>query len=466
MSAKSSDTPQYAEDFLEFINSSPTRKFRHQSNSSYKLLNKRLAFHAVESAKKRLEAAGYKCIKERDSWASVVIPGGKYYLTRNSSTIVAFAVGKKWIPGQAIGIIGTHVDSCALRLKPVSKRQNDGFIQFGVETYGGGLWHTWFDRDLAIAGRLLCRTENGIEQKLVNLNRPICRIPNLAIHFGDPMPFNFNKETEFVPIAGLIESELRRLNDEHTGNENRSYEPIKRVTERHWPHLVELLAKEAGVEVNCIEDVELKLYDHQRSCLGGLNNEMIFSSRLDNLMMTYCALSSLINSTSENGTSLEDDSTVRLFIGCDNEEHGSQTAQGADSDMLPSVLRRLCTLQFSLQTPSTASYDHMNEFSSFNAAYEQTIARSFVISADMVHSVNPNYSSRYESEHKPHMNEGVVIKINANGRYATLSPSIALIKEIARRAKTSVIDSRKEAAGVPMQLFVVRQDGRCGTTIG
>ena len=144
-----------AHGFLEFVNASPT------------------PYHAVRSAKERLTSAGFKEIKEKESWASKCVPGGKYYLTRNGSTIVAFAMGKKWKPGNPIAMIGAHTDSCCLRLKPVSKKQADGFLQVGVETYGGGLWHTWFDRDLGVAGRVMVRGSNGsIMQKLVYIDKP------------------------------------------------------------------------------------------------------------------------------------------------------------------------------------------------------------------------------------------------------------------------------------------------------
>ena len=116
--------------------------------------------------------------QEKESWSSTCQPGGRYYLTRNGSTIVAFAIGKKWRPGNAIAMIGAHTDSPCLRIKPVSKKQGDGFIQVGVETYGGGLWHTWFDRDLGIAGRAMVRDGDGnVVQKLVRVDKP-SRFPN------------------------------------------------------------------------------------------------------------------------------------------------------------------------------------------------------------------------------------------------------------------------------------------------
>jgi aspartyl aminopeptidase len=173
-------------DFLEFVNSSPS------------------PYHAVRSAITRLEAAGFSKISERNPWAATIRPGGKYYLTRNGSSIVAFAVGSKWRPGGPVAVVGAHTDSPCLRLKPVSRRTAAGFVQVGVETYGGGIWHTWFDRDLSIAGRAMVKDSDGnFVQKLVTVGKPILRIPNLAVHLDRSADFVFNKEQHLFPISGL-----------------------------------------------------------------------------------------------------------------------------------------------------------------------------------------------------------------------------------------------------------------------
>ncbi|KAF7846567.1 hypothetical protein BT93_L4144 [Corymbia citriodora subsp. variegata] len=450
-----------AEEFLDFVNASPT------------------PFHAVQSAKARLEKAGFKQIKERDPWSSTLTPGGKYYLTRNTSTLVAFAIGEKWKPGNPIAMVGAHTDSPCLRLKPVSKRQSEGFLQVGVETYGGGMWHTWFDRDLGIAGRVMCKGPNGsMEQKLVRIDRPICRIANLAVHFGGSVPFEFNKEAQLYPIAGLVEAELNRQGkseedvkkEKDEKKEDGDFNPLKTPTQRHHPYLIEIVAKDAGVKPENILDFELVLYDTQKSCLGGLNNELIFSARLDNLMMTFCAVQGLVNSTSSSGKPLTDENTIRMIACFDHEEIGSTSAQGADSNILPAILRRLSVLPSSSDASSDSSYDRSDHPTSKDAdtstAFEQTLSSSFLVSADMAHSVNPNYAGKYEAEHKPLMNKGTVIKINANVRYATNSPGIVLLQEVAKRAKKSSGDMRKSGDGVPLQLFVVKNDSPCGSTIG
>ncbi|EPS27002.1 Aspartyl aminopeptidase [Penicillium oxalicum] len=426
---------QPAKDFLSFVNASPT------------------PFHAVQSAKDLLTKAGFEEIKEKDSWANTCKPGGKYFLTRNTTTLIAFAIGKQWQPGNSISMIGAHTDSPVLRVKPVSKKSGEGFLQVGVETYGGGIWHTWFDRDLGVAGRVMTRANDGsIVQKLVKVDRPILRIPTLAIHLDRTTDFSFNKETQLFPIAGLIAAELNRTGADGANAQEAEkvddFSPLKAVTERHHSHFVELVAAEAGVKPEDILDFELILFDTQKSCLGGMLEEFIFSPRLDNLNSSYCATVSLIDSVAEQ-SSLDNEPAIRLIALFDHEEIGSRTAQGADSNALPAIIRRLSVL------PSSSSSN-----TDLSTAYEQTLSTSFLVSADMAHSINPNYAGKYEQDHKPEMNKGPVIKINANARYATNSPGIVLLQEVARKA------AAEKGEPIPLQLFVVRNDSSCGSTIG
>ncbi|KXJ88946.1 aspartyl aminopeptidase-like protein [Microdochium bolleyi] len=442
--------PKAALDFLDFVNASPT------------------PYHAVQESIHRLEKAGFTAVKERDNWSSTLRPGGKYYMTRNASTIVAFAIGAKWKPGNPIAMIGAHTDSCCLRLKPVSKKSGSGFLQVGVETYGGGIWHTWFDRDLSIAGRVMAKDDKGnFTQKLIKIDRPIIRIPTLAIHLDRSTNFDPNKETELFPIAGMIAAELNRTGQteatakpEETAppsSSEESFTPLKEMSERHHPYILEIVAEHAGVQTDDIVDFELVLYDTQKSCLGGLNEEFIYSARLDNLNMTYCSVLGLIESLS--AASLDDEASIRLISCFDHEEIGSTSAQGANSDLLPAVVRRLSILagRGHGDAASDKSWEHITSSDpdiDLSTAFEQTMAVSFLVSADMAHSVNPNYAGKYESSHQPEMNKGTVIKVNANQRYATNSPGIVLLQESAKRA------------GVPLQLFVVRNDSSCGSTIG
>ena len=252
-------------------------------------------------------------------------------------------------------------------------------------------------------------------------------------------------------MAGLIAAELNRQETvdgiAKTGTTNGDsssahYSPLKAPNERHHPRIVELIAYEVKAAPADVVDFEMVLYDTQKSCVGGLNNELLFSARLDNLEMSFCSTVGLINSV-KSSSSLDDEESIRLISLFDHEEIGSKTAQGADSNFLPTIIRRLSVL------PAFGGKAEVDA-----DAYEQSLSKSFLISADMAHSVNPNYAAKYETDHKPEMNKGIVIKINANARYATNSPGIALVEETARRAK------------VPLQLFVVRNDSSCGSTIG
>ena len=284
----------------------------------------------------------------------------------------------------------------------------------------------------------------------------VLRIPTLAVHLDRQETFSFNKETQLFPIAGLVAAELNRQGKtEESAKANETtlngafddFQPLKAPTERHHPYIFELIAKEAGVKPIDVIDFEMILYDTQKSCIGGLNDELIFSARLDNLEMSYCSTLGLINSL-KSPSALDKETSIRLISLFDHEEIGSRTAQGADSNMLPAIIRRVSVL------PADPEKVTLGDITDTATAYEQTLASSFLISADMAHSVNPNYAGKYESDHRPEMNKGTVIKINANARYATNSPGIVLVQEVARRA------------GVPLQLFVVRNDSSCGSTIG
>jgi aspartyl aminopeptidase len=288
------------------------------------------------------------------------------------------------------------------------------------------------------------------------MHNAVLRIPTLAIHLDRQETFAFNKETQLFPIAGLVAAELnRQTQDEGNANPSTSscesgsdaFNPLKATTERHHPYIVELIAKEAGVAPANVIDFEMILYDTQKPCIGGLNDELLFSARLDNLEMSFCSAEGLINSLSS-PTALDNERSIRLISLFDHEEIGSMTAQGADSNLLPAILRRLSVL------PAHTGDGTAAELAAQATAYEETLSSSFLVSADMAHSINPNYSAKYEPDHKPEMNKGTVIKINANARYATNSPGIVLIQEVARRKK------------VPLQLFVVRNDSSCGSTIG
>ena len=424
-------------DFLSFVNAGPS------------------PFHVVHESCRRLTEAGFTQIWESESWTSTdgkasggkarqLKRGGKYFFTRNQSTLVAFVVGGKYEAGNGVAMIGAHTDSPCLKIKPVSKKEANGCLQVSVEPYGGGLWHTWFDRDLSIAGRVTVRRENGkIEHPLVRIERPILRIPCLAIHLDPSVRdgFKFNKQDHLLPIIATSAAKaLGGVQDENKASDDDGGQVagVPVATQRHHPVLIEALAKELNVGPDSVEHLEICLYDTQPACFGGLFEEYVFGARFDNLGMSYCSLLSLI----ETSDSLADASHITMVTLYDNEEVGSRSMMGADSALLQSTLDRLvCAFN---SDPRTHDPD----------AVARTIHNSFVISADMAHAIHPNYCKKHEENHSIYMNKGLVIKYNSNMRYASNAPTAALLKECAVRA------------GSPLQEFVVRNDSPCGSTIG
>lgn len=420
---------------MSFLNSSPT------------------PYHAVDNVKSKLSKNGFQELSERVNWSGKVLKGGKYFVTRNASSIIAFTVGEKWAPGNGISIVGAHTDSPCLRIKPISKRNSEGFIQIGVELYGGGIWHSWFDSDLSIAGRVLIKQDGKIVPKLIDIKKPLLKIPTLAIHLDRDVnnKFEFNKESQLLPIAGLDNAipDDKKVKSkggccEGTELSSEEFQALKTVVQRHDEQLVELIANEADSSVEDLEDFELVLYDHKPSTLGGLNDEFIFSARLDNLTSCFTSVEGLVESAT--AKSLEEENGIRLVSLFDHEEIGSSSAQGADSNFLPNILDRITGLTGDKKT------DEANQGQ--RSFILESSAKSFFLSSDVAHGIHPNYTNKYESNHKPKLGEGPVIKVNANQRYVTNSPGIVLLKEVAKKGK------------VPLQLFVVANGSPCGSTIG
>lgn len=417
-------------DLIDFLNSSPT------------------AFHAVDVAKKLLRSAGYEQVLEREDWK--LEAGKKYFFTRNHSTIVAFAIGKRYVAGNGFYIVGAHTDSPCLKLKPVTKVTKGGYLEVGVQTYGGGLWHTWFDRDLTLAGRVIIKEEkDGIVSylhKLVRIEEPIMRIPTLAIHLdrGVNDGFKVNTQTHLLPVlATSIKAELNKVVAENGQVENeaqtygnKSNEKTTSDNSKHHSLLLQLLASQLGCKPDDICDLELQACDTQPSTIAGAQKEFIFSGRLDNLCMSFCSLKGLLDATSSE-SSLEDEAGVRMVALFDHEEVGSDSAQGAGSPAMLTGLSRIT-----------------NSFTSDPKILEKAIQKSFLVSADMAHALHPNYMDKHEENHQPKLHGGLVIKTNANQRYATNSVTSFLFREIASKHK------------IPTQDFVVRNDMPCGSTIG
>ncbi|XP_027335773.1 probable aspartyl aminopeptidase [Abrus precatorius] len=417
-------------DLIAFLNASPT------------------PFHAVEEAKKRLRSAGFEQLCERDTWN--LEAGKSYFFTRNHSSIIAFALGKRYVAGNGFYIVGAHTDSPCLKLKPVSKVVKGGFLEVGVQTYGGGLWHTWFDRDLTVAGRVIIREEKGGStsylHRLVRIEEPIMRIPTLAIHLDRNVNdgFKANTQTQLLPIlATLIKELLNKEVSENGSAESGKQSDGKKANDKtntsnmkHHSLLLQLLASKLGCEPGDICELELQVCDTQPSVVAGAAKEFIFSGRLDNLCMSFCSLKALIDSTSSH-SSLEEETGVRMVALFDHEECGSNSAQGAGSPVMLNALSRVT-----------------NSFSSDSEVLEKAIQRSFLVSADMAHALHPNYMDKHEEHHQPKLHGGLVIKHNANQRYATNAVTSFIFREIASKHN------------LPIQDFVVRNDMPCGSTIG
>lgn len=388
-----------AKQFLQFMNKAPS------------------PYHAVEEFQKSLVAAGFQELKESETWS--VKSNEKYFVTRNKSTIIAFGVGGKFEPGNGFTIIGTHTDSPCLKVKPNFDKEKNGYLAVGVECYGGGIWASWFDRDLTIAGRVVVREEENINHRLIHIDRPILRVPNIAIHLQRDINEKFcpNKEKHVQPVLATI------ARDELERGSKFDKRPI----------LYKLICDELKVKKENILGFDLCLADTQPAVLGGAYEEFIFSSRLDNLLSSYTAIEALIDACKDDG--IQDECNI-LMVSCfDNEEVGSGSAQGAGSSFQEWILRRLSV-------------------GGSPTSFEEAIAKSYMLSADQAHAVHPNYSDKHEENHMPAMGKGLVIKTNSNQRYATTGITAAVLHLIG------------EKAAVPLQEFVVRNDMPCGSTIG
>lgn len=360
-----------ARDLLSFIDASPS------------------PFHAVSECERRLQASGFTKLSERDaSWATAA--GGKYYITRGQSALIAFAVGGAYRAGNGgFSITAAHSDSPCLRVKPISSRTSAGYQTIAVETYGGGIWHTWFDRDLGVAGRaIVAAPGGGFESRLVRVSAPICRVPSLAIHLDRTVndAFKVNSESHLPAVlATAVKAALEGARDAAgagaagTGG----------AATRHHAGLVRALATELGVAPAAIHDFELCLFDTQPSSIGGVNAEFVFAPRLDNLAMTHASLEGLLASVASPET-LAADPNVRVMCSFNHEEVGSDSTTGAGGTLLGEVLLRL--------TGGSLS------------ALAAAARKSFLVSADMAHAVHPNYAGVHEEAHRPAMHSGIVIK--------------------------------------------------------
>ena len=360
-------------------------------------------YHAAREAAARLAAAGFQEIAETDAWQ--LAPGDRRYLVRGG-TLIAFVVGDESPAAGGFKMIGAHTDSPNLRVKPNAELSRSGYQQAGVEVYGGALHSTWMDRDLSIAGRVLLRGNSGPEARLVDLARPVARVPNVAIHLNrgvNKEGLVLNEQRHLVPVIGL-------------GKEGALRAALAQAMERSEGDIL---------------SYDLSLYDTERAAIGGIGGEFVFSARLDNLASCHAAVSALVASTHQGRA-------TRLIALYDHEECGSRSMAGAAGSVLRDTVARILE----------AHPDRQPQ------ALGRAMARSLLISADMAHGVHPNYADQHEPAHQPQVNRGMVIKSNVNQSYATDGASAAQFELFC------------EEAGFSAQRFVVRSDLPCGSTIG
>lgn len=367
------------------------------------------ACHGVKATKEVLDQNGYTEIKESDKWD--LKSKGKYYVIKNDSALIAFEIGLGNIEETGMRLIGAHTDVPGFRIKPNPQMISEyKYVKLNTEVYGGPILSTWFDRPLAISGKVAIKGSSPLkpEIKLVNINKPLLIIPNIAIHMNREVNegYKINKQVDTLPLLGLINSELEKED-----------------------YLMKILSEELGVNKEDILNFELGLYEFEKGSLIGMNEELISSGRFDDMWMVYAGLKALVDSKENEAT--------KVLVCVDNEEIGSLTAEGANSTLLNNILERIA-IGLGLD----------------KEGYYRTLANSIMISADLAHAVHPNLGAKHDPTNRPVLEGGPVLKMAASGSYSTDSFNGAIFASIC------------EAAGVPFQKFVNRSDVRGGTTIG
>lgn len=371
------------EKLLDFIEKSPT------------------AFQAVDEMQKRLTENGFEVLSEKEYWK--LVPGGKYLVTRNNSALIAFCIPEK--ESRVFHIMASHSDSPSFKIKenPEIKVDNS-YVKLNVEKYGGMLMAPWFDRPLSVAGRVIVKGKDGLEEKLVDIKRDLVMIPNLAIHM--------NREAN-NGVAYNLQKDLQPLFA--AGNTDRT--------------LLEIIAEQTGVKKEDIISHDLFLYNRMPGTVWGADREFVSSARLDDLQCAFASMEGLLRA--------QNHESIAVHCVMDNEEVGSGTKQGAASTFLKDTLLRI-------NMGLGRTYEE----------YLMTLAGSFMVSADNAHALHPNYTDKTDPTNHPVLNKGIVIKFNANQKYCTDAVSAAIFKELCTKA------------GVPYQTFVNRSDIAGGSTLG
>lgn len=360
-------------------------------------------FHAVQEMRKILLDAGYEELRECETWS--LRKGGKYFTTRNGSSIVAFHIGNT-LEDYHFQITSSHSDSPTFKVKEVAELQGKGgYIQLNTEGYGGMLCSTWLDRPLSLAGRVLVKEGNTIQSKLISFDKDLVLIPNVAIHMNRDVNngMKYNNQVDMLPLFSAGEC----VKDDY----------------------YQLIADELHTEKENILGSDLYLYNRMQPSIWGAKEEFISSPKLDDLQCAYTSLKAMINSTNEKA--------VNVFVCFDNEEVGSGTKQGACSTFLYDTLQRI-----------NDNLDFAKE------DYYRAVAKSFMVSCDNAHAVHPNHPEKTDAENCTYMNKGIVIKYSANQKYTTDAISSAVFTDICNKAD------------VPVQHFANRSDAAGGSTLG
>lgn len=360
-------------------------------------------YHAVANMKKELSENGFAELRENQKWS--IGKGGRYFVDRNGSSLIAFTIPETEMKG--IRIMASHSDSPCLKIKENPEMEAEGhYIKLNVEKYGGMLLAPWFDRPLSAAGRVIVRDGNTgkLQARLVNVDRDFLIIPSLAIHMNrdvnDGYPYNVQKD--MLPLYGDIGSKDSFMTQ---------------------------IADAAGVRKEEILGHDLFLYNRQKGCVWGPAQEFVSSGRLDDLQCAFASLKGFLSGEKKD----------YLAVHCvlDNEEVGSGTKQGAASTFLYDVLTRI---------HESLGLSHED--------YLIHLADSFMISADNAQGVHPNYADKADPVNRPYLNGGIVLKFNASQKYCTDGVSAAIFRDLCERA------------GVPVQIFVNRSDMAGGSTLG
>lgn len=376
-----------------------------------------VGLYAAANIRRILLENGYTECQEGSEWK--LVPGGRYFVMRNGSAVIAFQIPKEesWAGFQ---IAASHLDSPTFRIKSNAEIVVENrYVTLNVEKYGGMLLAPWLDRPLSAAGRVLVRTESGIETRLVNIDRDLMIIPNVAIHMNREINngYKWDMKQDLRPLLAGVQAPEAAVSAA-----DKSAEDISTIFCR-------LVAEEAGVSPEDVLDTDLYLYNREKASVIGLNGEFISSGRLDDLQCAFGTLKGFLAARPEK--------SIAVYCAFDNEEVGSMTKQGADSSFLRCTLERI----------STALGRSRGEFMA-------SLSSSFMISADNAHAVHPNHPELEDPSHRPVPNGGIVIKYSANQKYTTDAVSGALMKEICRKA------------GVPVQIFYNRSDLAGGSTLG